>query len=103
VTIFELNEKLKEDLVMNYGAWEAKSTLFNQGVVIIPEKFLETIVRWEKDADEELMKKGIDKILDFKDEITKKCTMTDIQYETSYGHPQILWALFEDDENFFEE
>ena len=59
-----LNEKIKEDLVMNYGAWEAKSTLFNQGVVIIPEKFLETIIRWEKDTDEGLIKKGIDKILE---------------------------------------
>lgn len=101
MTIFELNEKLKDDLVMNYGAWEAKSQLFNHGVIIIPEKFLETIVRWEKDTDEQLIKKGINKILDFKDEISKKCTMTDIQYETSYGHPQIVWALFEDDEDFF--
>lgn len=86
---------------MNYGAWEAKSTIFKDGVTIIPDPFLETIVRWEKDTEPQIIEKGIRKLFDFKDEIDKRCFMTDVQFETSYGHPQVIWALFKEDENIF--
>lgn len=101
MTIFELNEKLKEDLVINCGAWEAKSIIFKDGVVIIPEPFLETIVRWDKDTESELIAKGINKILDFKQKMDTRCFVTDVQYEVSYGHPQALWAIFKEEEDIF--
>ena len=103
MTIFEENEKLKEDLVMSLSAWEAKSKYFDKGVLIIPEPFLETIVRWDKDSEPELISKAINKILNFKDEMDKRCFVTDVQYETSYGHPQLVYAIFKDDEDIFNE
>jgi len=101
-TIFERNEKIKEILVMECSAFEAKSKYFKDGVLIIPEPFLETTVRWHKDVETKIIEKAIKILLDFRDEISKNCTMTNIQYEISYGHPQIIWVLFEDDENLFE-
>jgi hypothetical protein len=101
VTIFELNEKLKEDLVLNCGVWEAKSIIFKKGVIIIPEPFLETTIRWEKDTDAVLIAKGINKILKFKEEMDLRCFVTDIQYETVYGHPQALWGIFKENEEIF--
>ena len=101
MTIFEENEKLKDDLVMNFGVWEAKSKFFKKGVAIIPEPFLETIVRWDKDTESELIANGIKKILTFKVEMDKRCFVTDVQYETCYGHPQAVYAIFKDDEDIF--
>jgi hypothetical protein len=101
VTIFEHNEKLKEDLVMNFGAWEAKSIIFKEGVLIIPEPFLETIVRWDKDTESKLITKGVKKILEFKKSMEERCYVSDIQYETVYGHPQVIWAIFKEKENIF--
>ena len=101
MTIFEENEALKEIFVLEYGAWEAKSIYFEKGVPIIPEPFLETTVRWEKDADEELIKKAMKDVNEFKDRVEKRCFVTDVQNETVYGHPQIIWGIFKDEENIF--
>jgi hypothetical protein len=101
MNIFEKNEKLKDEMILTYKAWEAKSKYFNQGVMIIPEPFLETVVRWDKDSDQDLIKKAINKILDFRDEMDKRCFVTDVQYETCYGHPQVVYAIFKDDEDIF--
>ena len=103
MTIFEENEKLKEYMVMSLSAWEAKSIFFKDGVPIIPEPFLETIVRWDKDTDETLIANGVKMALDFKDRMDKRCFVTDVQYEVEYGHPQILWGIFKDNENIFEQ
>ena len=101
VTIFELNEKIKEELVMDYGAWEAKSIFFKDGVKIIPEPFLETTIRWDKDIDSNLLGNAINKILEFRDSLGDRCFMTDVQYETSYGHPQVIWGIFKENEDIF--
>jgi hypothetical protein len=101
MTIFEENEKLKEYMVTSLSAWEAKSKFFPEGVIIIPEPFLETIVRWDKDTDEFLIANAIKMALDFKEKMDERCFVTDVQYETEYGHPQILWAIFKDDEDIF--
>jgi hypothetical protein len=101
MTVFEENEKLKEMLVMECGAFEAKSNMFSDGVPIIPDPFLETIARWDKDAESSLIAKGINAILDFRDRMDKRCFVTDVQYETSYGHPQLLWAIFKEEESIF--
>ena len=86
---------------MNFEAWEAKSIIFKEGVLIIPEPFLETIVRWDKDTDSVVIAKGIKKILNMKKAFGDRCHMTDIQYETSYGHPQVVWAIFKEKEDIF--
>lgn len=86
---------------MNYDVWEAKSIMFKDGVPIIPDPFLETTVRWDKDTKSSLIAKGINKILEFKESIDTRCYMTDVQYETVYGHPQAIWALFEEKEDLF--
>lgn len=101
MTIFEENEKLKETLVQNFCAWEAKSVFFKDGVTIIPEPFLETIVRWDKDIETKTLKGAMKKIIEFKKSIDERCFMTDVQIETSYGHPQVIWGLFKEDEKIF--
>lgn len=92
---FELNEKLKETLVLQFSAFEAKSQFFKNGVTLIPEPFLETIVRWEKDVDEETFSKALQFIVLAKLDIDKVADMTDPQLEISMGHPQVVWATFD--------
>lgn len=89
-------------MVLNYGAWEAKSILFKDGVTIIPETFLETTVRWEKDSDVHTVEKAIAKICRFGMDMEKRCYITPPQFETVYGHPQVIWAIFKDGEDIFE-
>jgi hypothetical protein len=98
VTIFEENEKLKETLVLETGAFEAKSTYYKDGVSMIPDSFLKTIVRWDKDVDESQIKKAINLILIFNQNILDRCFMTDIQYDIIYDHPQLFWGIFKDEE-----
>ena len=101
MTIFEENEKLKEDLCLNHNAWEAKSILFRDGVPIIPETFLETTVRWDKDTDGFLISTAMKKILNFKEKMGNRCFVTPPEYETVYGHPQAIWGIFKDEEDIF--
>jgi hypothetical protein len=92
---FELNEKLKEKLVLECGAFEAKSIYFPNGVPLIPEPFLETIVRWDKDADDSVLAKALQVILLHTIEIDKLAEITPPELEFSLGHPQIIWSMFE--------
>ena len=91
---FELNEKLKEILVQECEAFEAKSTYFPIGVPIIPEPFLETIVRWHKDVDDSFLGKALQIILLHSLEISKVAQFTPPELEFSLGHPQIIWSIF---------
>jgi hypothetical protein len=101
MSIFDENEKLKEDFVQHYGAWEAKSIWFGNGVKIIPEPFLETTIRWEKDSDATLIEKAIVKLCRFKENMENRCFITPPQMETVYGHPQLIWGIFKDSEEIF--
>jgi len=92
---FELNEKLKEKLVSEYGAFDAVTHFFEKGVPLIPEPFSETIVRWEKDVDEEMFSKALQFIVLAKLGIDKVAEMTDPQLEISMGHPQVVWGIFD--------
>lgn len=94
---FQLNEKLKEELVLKYKAFEAKTTFYPNGVPIIPHPFYESIVRWHKDADEKMVARGMAKIWKYREKINKLCEMSDPVFETSLGHPQLIWAIFLDD------
>jgi len=95
---FDFNETLKEKLCLDFGAFEAKSRFFENGVPLIPEPFLETTVRWDKDCEGKKIEMGIKKVLEFKDDMEKRCFVTDVQLETVYGHPQIIWGIFKEEE-----
>jgi hypothetical protein len=93
---FDLNEKLKENLCLEFGAFEAISELFNDGVPLIPEMFLETIVKWDKDVDPKTIKKAFNFILIIKKSLIEHVAdMSDPVLEFSFGHPQIIWSIFE--------
>jgi hypothetical protein len=92
---FELNEKLKDILVQECGAFEAKSIYFPNGVPIIPEPFLETIVRWHKDVDDSVLAKALQVILLHSIEINKLSEFTPPELEFSLGHPQMIWSMFD--------
>jgi hypothetical protein len=91
---FELNEKLKDTLVVEFSAFEGISQFFKKGVPLIPEPFLETTVRWDKDVDEEIFSKALEFIILSKKEINKIAEMTEPEFELKLGHPQIIWAIF---------
>lgn len=92
---FELNEKLKEALVLECGAFEAVSQFFENGVPLMPEPFLETIVRWDKDIDDSMLSKALQIILLSKLEIDKVAEMLPPELEFSLGHPQMVWSIFD--------
>jgi hypothetical protein len=93
---FQLNEKLKEELVLKCEAFEAKTVFYPNGFSIVPYAFYETIVRWHKDVDENVMVKSMKKILKSRKNINDLCEMSMPTFETAYGHPQIVWAIFPD-------
>lgn len=93
---FQLNEKLKEALVLKYEAFEAKTIFYEKGFPIVPYPFYETIVRWHKDVDEKVMARVMKKILKERKIINDLCEMSMPTFETAYGHPQIVWAIFPD-------
>lgn len=94
---FKLNEKLKEELVLKYEAFEVKTTYYPKGFSILPYSFYESIARWHKDVDENMIARGMAKILKYREKIEDLCEMTEPVFETSYGHPQLVWAIFPDD------
>ena len=92
---FELNEKLKENLVLEYKAKKALTRTFLNGVPIIPEPFLETIVTWNNDVDEITLSKALTFIMLAKIDIDKVCHMTNPQLEILNNRPpQIIWSTF---------
>ena len=93
---FQLNEKLKEELVLKYEAFEVKTIFYPTGFSIVPYPFYESIARWHKDVDEKILAKGMAKIWKYQEKINDLCEMSDPVFETSYGHPQIVWAIFPD-------
>jgi hypothetical protein len=92
---FKLNELLKNELVLKYGATYAKSEFFKNGTGIIHEPFLETIVRWEEETDVEVIYEALREVITSRIAISKIAEMTLPHIETSLGRPQIVWAIFE--------
>lgn len=93
---FELNEKLKESLVLEFKAIRAVSRTFLNGVPIIPEPFLETVVIWDQEIDYKILSKALTLILLAKVDIDKVSYMTNPQLEiTNNKPPQVIWSIFE--------
>jgi len=92
---FELNEILKNNLITEYKATIALTRTFLNGVPIIPEPFLETVVTWDNDADDITLSKALTFILLSKVVIDKVCHMTNPQLEIINNRPpQIIWSTF---------
>lgn len=94
MNFFELNEELKDKLVLDYGAFLAKTTLFKDGVLLLPEPFYETIVIWNKGTEAYLIEKAAALIGYYKHEINENAEMTDILFEYTLGRPSMLWSIF---------
>jgi hypothetical protein len=94
MTVFDINELLKEDLVKNYGAVYAKTIFFKEGLLIIPEAFYETSVLWNENTDIETMKNTYKVILEYKKKVDKNYYMTSPIFEYSLGRPNFIWSTF---------
>lgn len=94
MNFFELNEELKEKLVLEYGAFFAKTTLFKDGVLLLPETFYETIVIWNKETEPYVIEKAAASVGYYKNEINKNAEMTDLLFEHTLGRPSLLWSIF---------
>lgn len=102
MNIFDTNELLKERLITDYNASEAKTVYFKEGVEIMPEPFLETVVVWRDKIKKNFIIKSIQEILLFKNQVKNRCFVTDIQYEIINNQYQLIWAIFKEKEDFFE-
>lgn len=98
MNFFELNEELKEKLVLDYKAFYAKTTFFKKGVLLLPEPFYETVVLWNKDVDTYIIEKAASLIGYYKQEIDENAEMTSILFEYSLGRPSLLWSIFPEKE-----
>jgi hypothetical protein len=94
MNFFELNEELKDKLVLDYGAYFAKTTFFKDGVLLLPEPFYETIVIWNKDTETYIIEKAAALVGYYKHEINKNAEMTDLLFEYTLGRPSLLWSVF---------
>jgi len=94
MTYFEANEKLKEELVLNYKATQAITTFFNEGSFFVPEPFYETIITWGNDVDALTMKEAIKDIYKYKEEIIKTADMSQVLLEFNEGLPCLIWNIF---------
>lgn len=99
--IFQINEKIKEDLVSFFGAQKAKSIYREKGVFLIDEPFLETEIVWEsfkffKDPNNDILNEMADMLFDASQEIKKLGgLMTEPHMEVhSGGTPVMVWGIF---------
>lgn len=89
---FDINEKLKEELVLNHQAFFAKTIFLSAGNLLLPEPFYETTVLWEKNTDTETLQKAYKIIVKQQKKLDEQ--MTDPLFEYSLGRPSMVWATF---------
>ena len=96
---FQLNEELKENLVLHYKATQAVTVHYPFGITFMPERFLETIVHWNKDIDTESIENAL-KDIEKKIPIFNRYAYFDgpIYQESTQG-PTVVWALFDKEKN----
>jgi hypothetical protein len=92
VNYFDINEKLKEELVLNYQAIFAKTIFLSAGNLLLPEPFYETAVLWEKNTDIEILQKAYKLIVKHQKKLGEQ--MTDPIFEYSLQKPSMVWATF---------
>jgi hypothetical protein len=95
MTAFELNELLKDDLVLNHGAIEAKTIFFKEGVLLMPEPFYETSVLWERDTSMKELQEAFDTFNKYREKINNTDGYVSKPiFEYSLGRPNLLWSTF---------
>jgi hypothetical protein len=90
--IFAINEKIKDEMVLNHKAFFAKTIFLSAGALILPEPFYETTVLWDKEENMETIHKAIKGTLKYQKKL--KDHMTEIIFEYNLGHPALVWATF---------
>jgi len=94
-TAFELNELLKDDLVLNNGAIEAKTIFFKEGMALMPEPFYETSVLWEQGTDISVIKDAFETFYAHRERANgMDCYISKPILEYSLGRPNLLWSTF---------
>lgn len=95
MTVFEMNELLKDDLVLNHGAIEAKTIFFKNGILLMPESFYETSVLWENGTSFEDLKEAFNTFHQHRDKINNiEGYISKPILEYSLGRPHLLWSTF---------
>ena len=94
MTAFEMNELLKDDLVINHGAIEAKTNFFKEGVLLMPEPFYETSVLWEQGTSIKELREAIDTFYYYREKINEEYYVSKPIIEYSLGRPNLLWSTF---------
>ena len=98
--IFNLNEKLKEDIVNFFQAYKAKTVYRETGVFMIFEPYLETEVYWDltsfKGLRGDILEEFTDMILDAQEEVIKLGgQMTDPVFEKHPNNMLLVWGTFD--------
>lgn len=94
MSIFELNEILKDDLVLNHGAKQAKTIFFKEGVILIPEPFYENSVMWEEGTDTEILRKALITFFRHREKINEEYFLSEPLWEFSLKRPVLYWSAF---------
>lgn len=94
MTPFEINENLKEDLVLNHKATYAITTFYKGGDFLISEPFYETVVMWHNGADIKTMKNAVKTIIKYKEDILKISFMSEIILDFYDGIPYLIWNVY---------
>lgn len=89
---FEINEKLKEELLLNHQAFFTKSVFLSSGGLLLPEPFYETTALWKKGTGQEILSGACKLIKKYQKELGEQ--MTDMIFEYNNGHPAMVWATF---------
>ena len=92
---FNLNEKLKEDLILNYQAKRAETTHYPNGMMFIPERFFETMVYWDSKVEEQVIENALDVIEKSKKDLEPYCYFDGPMVQNENKKIIIIWALFD--------
>lgn len=99
--IFQINEKIKEDMVSFFAAHKAKSVYREKGSFLLDEPFLETEIFWEsaevfKGVNGDILNEMADMLFDASQEVKKLGgQMTEPYMEVHAGGvPVMVWGLF---------
>jgi len=98
VNCFELNEELKERLVLECDSFFTKTKYFDEGVLMMPEPFYETIALWKPDVSIGTMKHALKIIKAYQKKQEEQFFMTDPVFEYNNNHPAFVWAIFPEQE-----
>lgn len=94
MTPFELNELLKDDLILNHGALQAKTLFFKKGVCLMPEPFYETSVLWEEETSIREIKDALNTFKKHREKINEIYYVSQPVLEYSLGRPVLIWSTF---------